>query len=784
MIEQEDLENFIQDTGEALEELDTALFELNQRSAQDTCVEDNAGLLEQIFRILHTIKGVSGFFSFNKIEKIAHVTENLLSAIMAKELPLCQTAVEDLIDAVGVITDFVKVIEENGQEPDRDITEVVSKITGQHGAQKKETCPSQETPNAPKTEPFPACSMDEVDLDDPEALEALFDQIVDQKLKEENPTTSPSPSNQEKEGSQNNQEKETNSSVKSTQKATKGAKERTIRVNTELLDGLLNNIGELVLTRNQVIQYAEKTNDAYFMSASQTLSRITSEIQEGIMLTRMQPVGTIWKKIPRVAYDLAKELGKDIKIEMEGESTELDRALLEALTDPITHIIRNAVDHGIEMPQDRENAKKNKQGTVKIKAYHENGQIIIEFCDDGKGVCCETLKKKAITQNAITPEEARLLTDEEAVNLVFLPSLSTKENVTNISGRGVGMDVVKSNIEKIGGQVEFSSQQYKGSKLKIKLPLTLAIIQSLGIICQDTHFSVPQSNVIELIHITPEKKQHKIECIKDTLMLDMRGTLLPLIDLNKILFQQPYDIDELLSKKETSVVILHANGKSFGVIIDKVADYQEIVVKPLTLVLNKLNLFAGASILGDGNISIILDVNGLADHCKLTNIGKSNENKNMRINIKNQYDPNNQQKYLLVESPEKKQFALPLDAIERFANFNSKNIENHGMNWMIKYRNEILPLIFFDDSYIHHYQNEENNNGFDVVILREGDQLIGFVVGTLVDIIESEICEKATSTRTGVAFNGLINGKISEIVDVDYFVKQVQPYTSQGSVSL
>ena len=387
----------------------------------------------------------------------------------------------------------------------------------------------------------------------------------------------------------------------------------TIRVDVGLLDKLMNLVGELVLARNQVLQFTSQSADSAFLATSQRLNLITTELQGSVMKTRMQPIGNVWSKLPRVVRDLAAACGKEVRLEMEGKETELDKTIIEAIKDPLTHIVRNSVDHGIERPETRVERRKPAEGCLKMRAYHEGGQVIIEITDDGGGIDCERVKQKALQRALITPEQAARMSDHEALYLIFLPGFSTAEKVTNVSGRGVGMDVVKTNIERIGGTVDLQSQPGKGTTLKIKIPLTLAIIPALIVTSGGDRFAIPQVSLLELVRLEVEQASQQIEFIHGAPVYRLRGQLLPFAYLNRELRLNDADDDGLKPSVEaTTIVVLQADGHPFGLVVDEINDTEEIVVKPLGKQLKGVASFAGATIMGDGRVALILDVLGLA----------------------------------------------------------------------------------------------------------------------------------------------------------------------------
>ena len=384
-----------------------------------------------------------------------------------------------------------------------------------------------------------------------------------------------------------------------------------IRVGVGLLDKLMDLVGELVLTRNQILQFNTEREDAALNATSQRLNLITSELQEGVMKTRMQPIGMVWNKLPRVVRDMAVSLGKQIRLEMDGADTELDRTIIEAIKDPLVHLVRNSCDHGIEPPEIRVQAGKPAQGRLSLRAYHEGGQVNIEIGDDGAGIDVARVKQKAIEKGLLRSEQVEKLSDREVLNLIFLPGFSTAQIVTNVSGRGVGMDVVKSNIEKIGGVVDVFSRPGEGTTVKLKIPLTLAIIPGLVITSGGERFVIPQVSLLELVRLEGDSSEKRIEHVHGTPVYRRRGSLLPVAYLNEVLGLKSAERAEAVS-----MVVLQAEDRQFGLVVDGINDTQEIVVKPLGKQLKGITVYAGATIMGDGRVALILDVLGIGQSCR------------------------------------------------------------------------------------------------------------------------------------------------------------------------
>ncbi|MFA5582732.1 MAG: chemotaxis protein CheW [Bacteriovoracaceae bacterium] len=515
----------------------------------------------------------------------------------------------------------------------------------------------------------------------------------------------------------------------------------SIRVSVSLLDSLMALMGEMVLVRNQVLQFSNKTEDLEFLSMSKRLNVITSEIQEQMMKTRMQAIGNVFAKFNRVVRDLAGDLGKNINLHIEGSETELDRSLLEAIKDPLTHIVRNSCDHGIETPEVRLEKGKPSNGRIEIKAYHEGGQVFIEVKDDGKGLSRQHIINKALEKNLITSSEAQGLSDKEAFELIFLPGFSTASQVSNVSGRGVGMDVVRTNIERIGGNVELSGEENVGTTIKIKIPLTLAIIPALMVKCGGATFAIPQLKLEELVRVDLEDNPHQIETLYGAAMYRLRGNLLQLVDMNVILGES--NSFEVGNKTVFNIAVLNADGNLFGVIIDEILDTADIVVKPLNRVLKSLQIYSGATVLGDGSVALIFDVMGI------TKVAQINfENNKTFSNAESTVSEF--QEFLLFKLNSSSTHAIALSYVDRIEEFRSSDIEYSGKQMVIRYRGEILPLVAVNDQLDYGKQGFEEV--FPVIVIERAGIAYGLIVNKIIDTLST-----AEEVKTPIQFyQGLV----------------------------
>ena len=475
------------------------------------------------------------------------------------------------------------------------------------------------------------------------------------------------------------------------------------------------------------------------------------------MKTRMQPIGNIWAKFPRVVRDVSLELGKSVQLVMEGKETDLDRTIIEAIKDPLTHIVRNAVDHGVEDPAIRTQRGKAAEGVLRLRAFHEGGQINIEIADDGAGIDPEKIRATAVRRGVITQEQAARMSDHEAIRLVFAPGFSTAETVTNISGRGVGMDVVKTNIEKIGGQVDIQSRVGEGTTLKIKIPLTLAIIPALIITSADgARYAIPQVNLLELVRLEAEAAASAIERIKGAQFYRLRGNLLPLVHLHRALELQSYQGE---GDHAINIVVLKADNRQFGLVVDRINDTEEIVVKPLGKQLKGVSVFAGATIMGDGTVALILDVLGLAQRSSV--LGESRTRNQADQALETAGADTAKQTLLLFRAGSHERLAIPLSQVARLEEFPAEMVERSGGLDVVQYRNDILPLVAMWGD-----RSDRTGTSRQAIVFDHKDAHVALVVDQIIDIVNETVVVQKKLARRGVLGSAVIQQKVTELVDV------------------
>ena len=653
--DQETIHEFLVESHENLSRLDQDLVEL-EKHPQD------AGLLGSIFRTIHTIKGACGFLAFSVLEAITHQAETLLSQLRDGQRELNPALVSLILETVDATRQVLAAIETSGKEGSERFEDLTERLRLAAQLTAGEETQSAFEPNGAGTPP--------ISVAEPVVEKTSSDMHEIGQAEEE------AGERRDRRRGDRREEDVTRSSA---------AVDANIRVGVGLLDKLMDLVGELVLTRNQILQFNIEREDPALNATSQRLNLITTELQEGVMKTRMQPIGVVWNKLPRVVRDMATTLGKQIQLQMDGAETELDRTIIEAIKDPLMHLVRNSCDHGIELPEVRIRAGKSPQGILTLRAYHEGGQVNIEIGDDGAGIDVARVKQKALDNGLLRPEQAEKLSDREALGLIFQPGFSTAQIVTNFSGRGVGMDVVKSHIEKIGGVVDIFSRLGEGATVKIRIPLTLAIIPGLVITSGGERFVIPQVSLLELIRLESDASGKHIEYVHGTPVYRRRGSLLPIAYLNQVLGLKSAGHDEAVS-----MVVLQAEDRQFGLVVDGINDTQEIVVKPLGKQLKGLTLYAGATIMGDGRVALILDVLGIGQRsgvlAEFLEQARASGQQKAQVEIAPQC-------LLLFRTGSFGRLAVPLSLVARLEEFPQSSIEHAGGGQVVQYRERILPLV-------------------------------------------------------------------------------------------
>ena len=556
--------------------------------------------------------------------------------------------------------------------------------------------------------------------------------------------------------------------VKSSNEAEKV--DSSIRVQVSLLDRLMTLMGEMVLVRNQVLQYSSKTDDLGFLSLSQKLDAVTSELQDETMKTRMQPIGNILSKYQRVVRDLSNSLGKKINLNLEGVETELDKSLIEAVKDPLTHVVRNACDHGVETIEERKLSGKAEAGTITIKAFHEGGQVIVEVSDDGKGLSNEKLIAKAIERGVIDEAKAERMSDRDIQALIFAPGFSTAAKVTNVSGRGVGMDVVKSNIERIGGLVDISSKEGYGTKITLKIPLTLAIVPAMVVRSGEDRFAIPQMKLVELVRA----EKNTVEFVQNKPVYRLRGNILPLLDFKQVLEEKDADSAQgnEIFNDSINIVVLNSDGHQFGLLVDEILDTADIVVKPLAKFLKNISIYSGATVLGDGSIALILDILGIAQK----HFGQVEKNESEKtVAMDEAHSSSELNDYVLVGLGSKTKHAIPLSLVNRLEEVHTSTIELSGHQRVVRYRGGVLKLVNLNET-LGYPVTKSEDEVIHVVVVNQNGHLIGIEVDRIYDVLSTDdAIETETKSHDAIIGNIISKDEIIVLVDVLKVCKNAMP---------
>src|SRR5271156_235455 len=761
LMSDEIVREFLVEGNENLDTLDRELIQLERDP-------HNRATLASVFRTIHTIKGTCGFLGFTKLEAVAHVGENLLSKLRDGELVLNPEITTALLRMVDAVRQMLQSIEATGSEGDRDDKELIVMLTRVTQGGSLEVTPAAAPNKRVKAAPAaPNSGIEKKQAPPPAAAALETNNVPIQKEK--------LPHVEESEAPQ----------IVPASRA--GVSEGSIRVDVALLDKLMNLVGELVLARNQVLQFSNAADDPAIVAPSHRLNQITSELQEGVMKTRMQPIGNIWSKFPRTVRDVATSCGKQVRIEMFGQETEMDKTIIEAIKDPLTHLVRNSVDHGIERPEARVAAGKRAEGCLTLRAYHQGGQVNIEISDDGAGLDQEKIRRKAEERGLLTAEKAARLSERETLNLIFLPGFSTAEKITNVSGRGVGMDVVKTNIEKIGGTVDVQSAAGVGTTVKTKIPLTLAIIPGLVVRTGGERFVIPQVSLIELVRIDGDEARRGIGMVHGVPVYRLRGRLLPLLYLDRELqIQKPAVSSAPEGEPVRNMVVLQADGRQFGLIVDEIRDAEEIVVKPLDRRVKALKAFAGATIMGDGLVALILDVLGLAQRTGI--VSEAGERPTPAGSAEVHEASAEKQAFLVFVGPDDARMAIPLDALARLEEFPAARVEKSGAESVVQYRGRILPLVYLSAALEERRQTSRHPHAASanaeagvirVLVCNHDERAVGLVVERIVDIVEESAEVKSAATRKGVLYAAVIQEHVTELLDLDVILGGAAPAPAQ-----
>jgi two-component system, chemotaxis family, sensor kinase CheA len=737
------LREFLTETNESLDVIDVELV----RFEQDP---NNAKILDNIFRLVHTIKGTCGFLGLPRLEALAHAAETVMGKFR-DGLAVTGDAVTLILSTIDRIKQILSELEHSEHEPqgsDNDLIGGLERV-------------ALEAPAPTAKEPVKSVGTlvqqvlerplrpGEVSLDE---LERAFRETPGPVEAPAAPPREPVPSKPVRPERSAAAEREEEDREKLDSKVAS----QSIRVNVETLENLMTMVSELVLTRNQLLEIVRRHQESEFKVPLQRLSNVTAELQEGVMKTRMQPIGNAWQKLPRIVRDLSAELGKDIELEMHGADTELDRQVLDLIKDPLTHMVRNSADHGLETPAERRAVGKPEKGTIRLSAYHQGGHIIIEISDDGRGLSTEKIKAKALAQGLASELELDKMTEAQIQKFIFAPGFSTAAQVTSVSGRGVGMDVVRTNVDQIGGTIDVKSVLGEGASFIIKIPLTLAIVSALIVEAAGDRFAIPQLSVVELVR-AQTNSEHRIERIKNTPVLRLRNKLLPLVHLKRLL-----GIDENGSSEPEDgfIVVTQVGSQTFGIVVDSVFHTEEIVVKPMSTKLRHISMFSGNTILGDGSVIMIIDPNGIAQALG-TSAGTGEEE------VEAQRGASTAKTISLLVfragSPELK--AVPLSLVTRLEEVDCQKIELSNGRYLVQYRGHLMPLVQVNEGV-----RIRTDGTQPLLVFSDGGRSMALVVDEIVDIVEDRLEIEVASQVGGTLGSAVIRGQATEIIDIGHFL--------------
>ncbi|WP_315729251.1 MULTISPECIES: hybrid sensor histidine kinase/response regulator [unclassified Bradyrhizobium] len=771
------LREFLTETSESLDTVDNQLVRFEQEP-------NNAKILDNIFRLVHTIKGTCGFLGLPRLEALAHAAETLMGKFR-DGMPVTGEAVTLILTTIDRIKDLLGQLEANEAEPEGEDRDLISELEamverGMAAMAAGEAAPPV-APAAPAAPPAPAVTQGslidqtlerplrpgEVSLDE---LERAFREtaIETPPAHETAPApkasapqaAAPKPEPAKAEAKVEAPKKVARAKANADGEVHENDKvaNQSIRVNVDTLEHLMTMVSELVLTRNQLLEIARRNEDTEFKVPLQRLSNVTAELQEGVMKTRMQPIGNAWQKLPRIVRDLATELGKQIELEMHGADTELDRQVLDLIKDPLTHMVRNSADHGLETPAERAAANKPDQGTIRLSAYHEGGHIIICIADNGRGLNTERIKAKALANGLVTEAELEKMTEAQIHKFIFEPGFSTAAAITSVSGRGVGMDVVRTNIDQIGGTIDIKSVAGEGSSVTIKIPLTLAIVSALIVEAGGDRFAIPQLAVVELVRARANS-EHRIERIKDTAVLRLRNKLLPLMHLKKLL-----KIDDGSSSDPENgfIVVTQVGNQTFGIVVDCVFHTEEIVVKPMSTKLRHIDMFSGNTILGDGAVIMIIDPNGIAK--ALGAAGSASQAVADEHSSHHIIGGEQLTSLLVFRAGTAQPKAVPLALVTRLEEIAADKIEISNGRYMVQYRDQLMPLVQMEGVSV------QTTGSQPILVFADETRAMGLVVDEIIDIVEERLNIQVSGARDGILGSAVIKGQATEVIDVGHFL--------------
>jgi two-component system chemotaxis sensor kinase CheA len=725
------LDEFLLEAGEIFDQLDIDFVQLEQ-------TPEDKKLIGNIFRAMHTLKGSSGFFAFHRLEKVAHAGESLLSKLRDGIFTLNEEMTDVLLETSDRLRAIVDGVQKQRREPEGDDSVLIQnlKFLTDGGVGLPKTVSASPAPTTPVAAPVvPAVEV--VIESVPQAIVELEQEVLE-VVKEV--------------------------AIDAAVNEAESSKELTapVKVSVELLDKLMNLVSEMVLARNRLLSFARTSGDLAFNNTVRRIDTVTLELQERMMKTRMQPISQVWSKFPRLVRDIAQDCGKKVELIQIGAETELDRTLLEGIRDPLVHIIRNSVDHGIELPAQRLAIGKPEQGTVKLRAFHENGMVVIEIADDGAGINIPLVRQKAIQFGLVTAERAAKLTEREIIDFIYLPGFSTKAEITNLSGRGVGMDVVRTNIQEIGGTVDIATSS-QGTRLRLSIPLTLAIMPAVFVRCKQYSYAIPQVNVIEMLRYEPREGVPGVEDFYGVPVFRLRDKLIPLVFLNYEL-----KVDDVLPPVDhtLNIVIVQAAGIRFGLVVDEVLYMQEVVVKSVGPLLKGTPVYSGSTILGDGRVALIFDINAIAVRSGI--IAKLADNQ-FEQDISAALGANSEsQQMLMFDLLGLERMVIPLETVDRLEMISASRIDRRGNEAVVLYGNKIMRLI----SLAHYVEGATQKSLYGdetvpVIVHYHHGQPVGFIVKKVHNIVNvpTQVVMVSPPQR-GIMGSVIVNDSVMSILNV------------------
>ena len=740
------LQEFLSETGENLDTVDRELV----RFEQDP---NDREILRNIFRLVHTVKGTCGFIGLPRLEALTHAAESVIGQFRDGAV-VSAIAVTAILETIDRVKEILAELAEKGTEPEGSDETLIAELRALADRARSELAENA-PPAMAGDDPVAAYLARHGTTMTEDGLDLVFRSAPGPARGADGRIALPVASGQAQE----------TAAAEDAPRENRASGPSTLRVNVDTIEHLMTMVSELVLTRNQLLEISRKQDDAGLKAPLQRLSLITAELQDGVMKTRMQPIGNAWSKLPRIVRDLSTELGKRIELVLDGGDTELDRQILDLIKDPLIHMVRNCADHAIETPEERKAAGKAEHGTIRVCAFHEGGSVTISVSDDGRGLDVSRIRRKAQQAGLATEAELERMSDAAIGNFIFHPGFSTTERVTAISGRGVGMDVVKSNVDQIGGRIDVASVAGQGATMTIKIPLTLAIVAALIVAVGEQRFAIPQIVVRELVRVKAGA-DHRVEQINGAPVLRLRERLLPIISLAGLLGGASSAMDDGF------IVVTQIGERQFGILVDSVFHTEEIVVKPMSTKLRHIPIFSGNTILGDGAVVLIVDPNGVARQVGAVASSEALRSEAQRSDAA----PAGERTTMLVfrAGPDSLK-AVPLSLVTRLEEVDASAFQPSSGRILLHYRNRLMPIVSVGEAQIR-------SEGLQsLVIISEGDLTMGLAVDAIVDIVEEALDVELQSTSDrSVIGSAMIRGRATEIIDLAHYLPLGDPNWLHG----